>query len=164
VDAEGVDRIRGTETFAAVTLGIDNPRWVGVPFVLRSGKALARDRREIVVHFREIPCWPFEGSAAPRANALRFELSPDRLALDVNINGPGDPFDLEPIELAHVLATQELTAYARLLLDVLAGDPILSIRADEAEEAWRIIEPIREAWHAGAVPLHEYPAGSEGPR
>jgi glucose-6-phosphate 1-dehydrogenase len=47
---------------------------------------------------------------------------------------------------------------------VLAGDPILSIRADEAEEAWRIIEPIREAWHAGAVPLHEYPAGSEGPR
>jgi glucose-6-phosphate 1-dehydrogenase len=161
VDETGVDAARQTETLAAVTLGIDNGRWAGVPFTLRSGKALARDRREIVVHFRQVPCWPFKASAAPRTNALRLELSPDRLALDVNINGPGDPFDLEPIEFEHVLARQELPAYGRLLLDVLAGDPILSIRADEAEEAWRIIEPIREAWRAGAVPLREYPAGSE---
>jgi glucose-6-phosphate 1-dehydrogenase len=163
VDEKGVDPARETETFASVTLGIDNERWAGVPFVLRSGKALARNRRVIVIHFRHVPCWPFEATAAPRTNALRLELSPDRLALDVNINGPGDPFDLESIALEHVLATHELTAYARLLLDVLAGDPILSIRADESEEAWRIIEPIREAWRAGAVPLREYPAGSEGP-
>jgi glucose-6-phosphate 1-dehydrogenase len=163
VDEEGVDPGRETETFAAVTLGIDNWRWAGVPFVLRSGKALARERREIGVHFRPVPCWPFEPAAAPRTNALRLQLSPDRLALDVNINGPGDPFDLEPIELEHVLTAQDLPAYGRLLLDVLAGDPILSIRADEAEEAWRIIEPIREAWRAGAVPLRAYPAGSGGP-
>ena len=155
---------RETETFASVTLGIDNERWAGVPFTLRSGKALARDRRVIVVHFRQVPCWPFEATAAaPRPNALRFELNPDRLALDVNINGPGDPFDVEPIQLERVLATHELTAYARLLLDVLAGDPILSIRADEAEESWRIIEPIREARRAGAVRLREHPAGCEDP-
>lgn len=162
VDERGVDPARQTETFAGVTLAVDTWRWAGVPFVLRSGKALSRDRREIVVHFRPVPCSPFGPGTAPRSNALRLELTPDRLALGVNINGPGTPFDLEQVELDHLLAPHDLPAYGRLLLDVLDGDPTLSIRADEAEEAWRIVEPIREGWRAGAVPLREYRAGSEG--
>ena len=81
----------------------------------------------------------------------------------MNINGPGDPFDLERIELDAELAPHDLSEYARLLLDILEGNPTFSIRADEAEESWRIVEPILEGWAYGLVPLLEYPAGSEGP-
>jgi glucose-6-phosphate 1-dehydrogenase len=85
------------------------------------------------------------------------------MALGVNINGPGDPFDLEHIELDAALAPQEISAYGRLILDVLKGDLTLSIRDDEAEESWRIVEPILTVWREGQVPLLEYPAGSAGP-
>jgi len=81
----------------------------------------------------------------------------------VNVNGPGDPFVLEKIELSAELAPQGMPAYARLLLDALEGDPTLSIRADEAEESWRIVEPVLRAWERNRVPLLEYPAGSDGP-
>ncbi len=158
----GVDAGRLTETFARVTLFVDNWRWAGVPFVLRTGKALGADRHEIAVHFRPVPHLPFEKSA-PAPNVLRLSLNPDRLSLGVNINGPGDPFDLEPAALAAELAPHEQSAYARLLLDVFAGNAVLSIRGDEAEESWRIVEPVLDAWAAGAVPLREYPAGSDGP-
>ena len=161
-DEPGIDPSRETETFARVTLRIDNWRWAGVPFVLRTGKALARNRREIQVHFRPVPHLAFEG-AAPRPNVLRLQMDPDRMALVVNINGPGDPFDLECVELDTRLAPQDLSAYARVLLAVLEGDVTLSIRGDEAEESWRIVGPILEAWASGRVPLREYPAGSDGP-
>lgn len=82
----------------------------------------------------------------------------------MNINGAGDPFGLEPVELDAELAPQDIPAYGRVLLGVLEGDPTLSIRADEAEESWRIVEPILDSWNEGRVPLLEYPAGSEGPR
>nr|MDQ3071617.1 glucose-6-phosphate dehydrogenase [Acidobacteriota bacterium] len=81
-----------------------------------------------------------------------------------NVNGAGDRLILEPIALQHTLAAQDLSAYARLLLDVLNGDPSLSIRDDEIEESWRIVTPILSAWADGSVPLVEYPAGSGGPR
>jgi glucose-6-phosphate 1-dehydrogenase len=163
VNEPGVDPRRETETFAQVTLRVDNWRWAGVPFVLRSGKALDKDRREIAIHFKPVPHLAFAQESDPRVNVLRLELNPDRMALGVNINGPGDPFDLEYIELDTDLAPQETSAYGRLLLDLLRGDLTLSIRDDEAEESWRIVEPILEAWHEGEVPLDEYPAGSSGP-
>ena len=163
VKEPGVDAKRETETFAQVTLWIDNWRWAGVPFVMRSGKALGEDRREIAVYFKPVPHLAFAGDAEPRVNLLRLELNPDRLALALNINGPGDPFDLEYIELDTDLAPQEISAYGRLLLDLLRGDLTLSIRDDEAEESWRIVEPILEAWRRGDVPLLEYAAGSAGP-
>ena len=162
VEEKGIDPNRGTETFAQVTLWIDNWRWAGVPFVLRSGKALARARQEIAVRFRPVPHLAFE-PCCPPANVLRLRLDPDQLTFGVNLNGPGKPFDLEHVELAAGFPPQELPAYARLLLDVLEGDYTLSIRADEAEESWRIVEPILEAWKTGRVPLQEYPAGSDGP-
>ncbi|WP_169977321.1 glucose-6-phosphate dehydrogenase [Tautonia rosea] len=161
-DEEGVDPDRRTETFAQVTLHIDNWRWAGVPIVLRTGKAMAADRHEIVIRFRPVPHLAFEQSPPP-SNILRLQLNPDRMALGVNINGPGDPFDLEHVELTTDCCRQELPAYARLLLDVIEGDTMLSIRDDEAEESWRIVEPILHAWSEGRVPLLEYPAGSTGP-
>jgi glucose-6-phosphate 1-dehydrogenase len=163
VDEPGVDPTRGAETFAQVTLAIDNWRWAGVPFCLRTGKALARDRREIAVHFQPVPHLVFDQATDPPPNVLRFQLDPDRMSLAVNINGPVDPFTLEEAELDLELAPHELPAYARLLLDVMHGDPTLSIRADEAEESWRIVEPILRGWDAGLVPLGEYPAGSANP-
>jgi len=159
----GVDPRRETETFAQITLWIDNWRWAGVPFVLRSGKALGQDRREIGIYFKPVPHLAFSRELNPRVNVLRLELNPDRMALGVNINGLGDPFDLDYIELNAVLARQEISAYGRLLLDVLRGDLTLSIRDDEAEESWRIVEPILEAWRDGQVTLFEYRAGSTGP-
>jgi glucose-6-phosphate 1-dehydrogenase len=162
-DEPGVDPARGTETFAEVTLEIDNDRWRGVPFRLRTGKALARRRAEILIHFRPA-CQPtFAEAADAPANLLGFGLDPDRLTLGVNLNGAGDPFRLEPATLERRLAPQDVPAYGRLLLAVLDGDLTLSIRGDEAEECWRITEPILAAWAEGAVPLREYPAGSAGP-
>jgi glucose-6-phosphate 1-dehydrogenase len=163
VHEPGVDPARGTETFAQATLWIDNWRWAGVPFVVRSGKALGKNRREIAVYFKPVPHLAFANEADPRDNVLRIELNPDRLALALNINGPGDPFDLETIELDTDLAPQEISAYGRLLLDLLGGDLTLSIRDDEAEESWRIVEPIQEAWRRNEVPLLDYAAGSDGP-
>jgi len=162
VDEEGIDPGRDTETFAQVTLWIDNWRWAGVPFALRSGKALARERREIAIHFRPVPHLAFAAQDPP-PNVLRLQLAPDRVAFAVNLNGCGEPFELEPVELDADFPPQDLPAYGRLLLDVLDGDCTLAIRGDEAEESWRIVEPFLEAWQARRVPLQEYAAGSLGP-
>jgi glucose-6-phosphate 1-dehydrogenase len=161
-DEEGIDPAHGTETFAQVTLWVDNWRWAGVPFKLRSGKALGRERREIAVHFRPVPHLAFEAND-PLPNVVRLLLEPDRLAVGVNLTRPGVLFPLERIELSADFTSQELPAYARLLLQVLEGDCTLSIRDDEAEESWRAITPILDAWAQARVPLLEYPAGSDGP-
>jgi glucose-6-phosphate 1-dehydrogenase len=164
VDEEGVDPERKTETFAQVTLSVDNLRWAGVSFVLRAGKALAGDRGEIAVHFKPVPHLPFQKAGEPRPNVLRVQLGPDRVASDVNINGPYDPFDLEQIELSAGFAPQEFfSAYERIFLDLLEGNTTLFVRGDEAKESWRVVEPILEAWEQELVPLLEYPAGSAGP-
>ncbi|CUQ65640.1 glucose-6-phosphate dehydrogenase [Candidatus Nitrospira inopinata] len=163
VEESGVRVERHTETFAQVTLAIDNWRWAGVPFVLRTGKALGRDRREITIHFKSVPHLAFGQDAQPVPNRLSIELSPDRIALSVNVNEPGDLCKLDCIELDKPFPSVGLPAYARLLVDILEGDPTLSIRDDEAEESWRIVEPILQVWREGGVPLIEYAAGSDGP-
>jgi glucose-6-phosphate 1-dehydrogenase len=162
VHEPGVEAARATETFAELLMHIDNERWAGVPFLLRSGKALARDRRTIAVHFRHVPHGAFE-HGEPCENVLRLDLDPDRMALEVNVNAEGDPFRLVCVALDTNLPAQRLPAYARLLLDALEGDITLAIRGDEAEEAWRIATPILDAWAAGRAPLREYRAGSAGP-
>ncbi|WP_129339277.1 glucose-6-phosphate dehydrogenase [Cellulomonas endophytica] len=162
VDAPGVEADRGTETYAEITLWVDTWRWGGVPFRLRTGKALGADRREIVVRFRPVPHRVFAG-AAPATNELRLQLDPDRMALRLNVNGLGDPFDLETVDLDAQLARQDPTPYGQLLLAVIDGDTRLSARAAEAEEGWRIVEPVLAAWAAGASPLRDYAAGSDGP-
>ncbi|SDD89409.1 glucose-6-phosphate dehydrogenase [Actinokineospora iranica] len=159
----GVDPDRGTETFAAMTCWIDNWRWAGVPFRLRSGKALGAARSEIAIRFRDVPHLVFGQGHEPEPNVLRMVLDPDRVELSLNLNGAGDPFDLEPACLGTDLAAQELPAYARLLLDVLDGDTTLSVGGAEAEEAWRIVDPVLATWSTETPPLLEYPAGSSGP-
>jgi glucose-6-phosphate 1-dehydrogenase len=135
-----------------------------VPFRLRTGKALARRRAEILLHFRPAGQPTFAEAADISPNLLRFGLDPDRLTLRINLNGAGDPFSLEHATLEHVLAPRDLPAYGLLLLAVMDGDRTLSIHGDEAEECWRITEPILSGWAEGAVPLQEYPAGSARPR
>jgi glucose-6-phosphate 1-dehydrogenase len=159
---DGVDPARQTETYAEITVTVDNWRWAGVPFRLRSGKALGADRQEIVVRFRPVPHLPFL-DAEPEPDVLRLSLSPDAIALEVNLNGAGDPFDLERQVLAARMAPHDLPAYGLLLRELLDGDTTLSISDVEAEESWRIVEPVLAAWAAGEVPLREYPAGSAGP-
>ena len=163
VDEHGVDPSRDTETYAEAEFRIDDPRWEGTPFRLRTGKALARARREILIRFRDVHDVVFEEAHAAPANALRLTLDPDTITLTLNINGAGDPFDLETVDLDARLAAQEIPAYGRLLLGVLDGDPTFSIRDDEAEEAWRVIEPTATGWRDGITPLGEYEAGSAGP-
>jgi glucose-6-phosphate 1-dehydrogenase len=163
VDEEDVDPDRGTETFAQVTLEVDTPRWDGVPFVLRTGKALGRDLGEVAVHFRPTSHAAFGQPEAAQPNVLRLLKGPDRVTLDVHVGGSVDPLEPEQVELGTVLPPQSLSAYGHLLLDALEGDPSLFVHAEEAEESWRIVEPIIDAWEKDEVPLLEYPAGSHGP-
>jgi glucose-6-phosphate 1-dehydrogenase len=164
VDEEGVDPERGTETFAEVVLEIEGWRWTGTRFVLRTGKALARRRKEAVVRFRPVPHLPFGGDAEPAANELRIGLDgPYDFVLSLTGMASGPPSHLAPLVLDAELSAPELPAYGRVLMDVLDGEGTLSIRGDEAEEAWRVVTPVLRAWADGRVPLEEYPAGSDGP-
>ncbi|MEU3985331.1 glucose-6-phosphate dehydrogenase [Streptomyces sp. NPDC026672] len=162
VDEDGVSPQRRTETFAEVELELDSWRWAGTKFRLRSGKALGADRKEVAVRFREVPHLPFGHGGEARPNVLRFELEPEGLALDLTGIG-AHAHELAPLSLSARMEPPELPAYGRLLLDVLTGNPALSIRGDEAEEAWRVLEPVLSAWDREIVPLEEYPAGSDGP-
>jgi glucose-6-phosphate 1-dehydrogenase len=162
VDAEGVAPARGTETYAEVTFRVEDWRWAGTPFRLRAAKAIGHERREIAVYFRSVPHAPFDDRDRP--NVLRFTLAPDAITLELNLNGEGDPFDLERVCLDATFPTQELPPYSLLLKEVVTGDATLSIRGDEAEELWRIVEPVLQAWERDEVPLEEYAAGSGGPK
>ncbi len=164
VKEEGVDPERDTETLAEVTLAIDNWRWAGVPFVLRSGKALARKRQEIIVTLKDVPHLPTGLSGHQSPAQLRISLSPDGIRLDLNINGEGNPFTLDRVTLGADFAEGELAPYGEVLSGILSADPTLSVRADAVEECWRIVTPILAAWRKGDVPMEEYRAGSEGPR
>ncbi|MBO0703623.1 MAG: glucose-6-phosphate dehydrogenase [Candidatus Dormibacteraeota bacterium] len=162
-EEEGVDPAHGTETFCEVELELESWRWSGTSFRLRTGKAMGRYRAEVAVRFRPVPHLPFKEAADPAPNVLRFGLDPETLALELTGIGPGPALELTPLTFRAQLQPAELPAYGRLLLDVLNDDPTLSIRGDEAEESWRIVDPVVAAWSRNLVPLEEYPAGSDGP-
>jgi glucose-6-phosphate 1-dehydrogenase len=155
---DGVDPARGTETLAELTLRLDADRWAGTPFFLRAAKAVGRERKEVVVRFRAVEDSPFAGDH-PK-NELRIGLAePGDITLEL---AGSTPSHLTPLALRGVLAEAELPEYGRVLLDFLSGGSTLSVRGDVAEEAWRIVDPVLEAWAGGRVPLDEYPAGSDG--
>jgi glucose-6-phosphate 1-dehydrogenase len=162
-DEPGVDPARGTETLAELTLEAATWRWAGVPFTLRSGKALGQARREIAITFRGVPHQPAGFTGATEPTVLRISLGPDRLTVELNVNGPGDPFTLDRGRLTADFGAGRLNPYGEVLNGLLDRDPTLSIRSEGAEHAWRIIDQIRTAWDTGHVPLEEYPAGSAGP-
>jgi len=164
VDEEGVDPSLDTETLAEIVCEVRTSRWTGVPFTLRSGKALGEKKAQIVVTLRPVRHIPEGLSGKPAdGGVLRIGLSPDRIELELNVNGGDDPFALRREVLSTKLGRSTLLAYTEVLSQVLDGDVALSVRADAAEECWRIIEPVLDAWKRGDVPLEEYAAGSDGP-
>ena len=161
-EEDGVEPERETETFAELALELDSERWAGTRFLLRAGKALSRRRKMAIVRFRP--------ERDPRLAGLPLEA--DANELWIGVDGPDDvslhltggaPQSPVPLALSATPPGSELPAYARVLLDILHGWSTLSIRGDEAEQAWRIVTPVLDGWADGAVPLEEYPAGSAGP-
>jgi glucose-6-phosphate 1-dehydrogenase len=161
VDEPGVDPGRGTETYASVTLAVENTRWAGVPFTLRSGKAMAEDSAEIAIHFRPRPRYLLDRYPGVEPNVLRIGLREPYVALTTTLNGPDQAAETRELELR--TAPMKHKPYANLILEMLHNDPTLFIRGDEAEEAWRIIEPVMSGWAAGDVPMQTYPAGGAPP-
>ena len=162
VHEDGVDPAHHTETFAELELRLDNWRWHDTTFRLRTGKALTRNRKDVAVHFRPVPHLPRGMHGDPQPNVLRFGLDPESVAVELSGIG-ARAHTLDPLTLTAQLEPAELPAYGRLLLDVFNRDPTLSIRGDEAEESWRVVTPVLDAWAKDLVPLQEYPAGSDGP-
>jgi glucose-6-phosphate 1-dehydrogenase len=159
------------DTFVALRLRIDNWRWSGVPFYLRTGKRLPQSASEVRVQFRPTPNVLFAARCGPRldANALTLRLQPNEgISLRFNGKVPGTSTAVRPVRMHFSYNTEfgayTPEAYERLLLEALAGDATLFIRRDEVEAAWTVVDPIRAAW--GDSPLNDrefYPAGSWGP-
>jgi glucose-6-phosphate 1-dehydrogenase len=164
-DEEGIDPTRRTETLAEVVLAVDTWRWAGVPFRLRSGKAVGAPRQEIAINFKQAQKMPTGLTGCDRADRLRISIGPraHALAVDLNINGPGDPWRLDHVTVRADFGAGELPEYGEVLKGVIDGDPTLSVRGDMAVDCWRVIEPVQRAWRGDEVPLEEYPAGSSGP-
>lgn len=160
---EGVDPANGTETLAEIALEIDNARWAGVPFVLRSGKAIGDPANEIRVHYRPVRWRPDGQTGDGTSEVLRFGFKPPRIELQFTAGGADMPFELEPVSVSGDLPKSAVTEYGEVIRGVLGDDPTLSIRGDVAVQCWRIVQPVLDAWQRGDVPLEEYPAGSAGP-
>jgi glucose-6-phosphate 1-dehydrogenase len=166
-----VSPISTTETYAALKLYVENWRWAGVPFYLRSGKRLARRRTEIVVEFQRPPLLLFEGTPMSRIdpNRLVLHIQPDEgIEFQLKAKRPGPKARVETVKLDFSYKdfgdTPAATGYERLLYDCMAGDSTLFHRTDMVEAAWRIATPIVDAWRALPAPdFPSYPAGSWGP-
>ncbi|MGH8986158.1 MAG: glucose-6-phosphate dehydrogenase [Acidimicrobiia bacterium] len=161
VDESGVDPARATETYAELTVRIENWRWAGVPFGLRSGKALGRNHAEIAIRFRRPPVHGPRVDVVP-SNALLIGLAEPYVRLTMNVNAADR--ELAATHLEMTSSPPSRPAYANLLLEMADCNATLALRSDETEEQWRIVEPVLAAWRAGDVPMLEYPAGSDGPR
>jgi glucose-6-phosphate 1-dehydrogenase len=158
---EGVAPDSTVETFAAVRLLIDNWRWAGVPFFIRSGKCMPMTTTEVVVTLRKPPLDVFDAYERTHADTLRFRLGPDVfIALQTRAKVPGEAMVGEDIELvARHEKGDEMTPYERLLGDALDGQTTLFARQDEVEEAWRVVDPILD----DVTPVHSYESGTYGP-
>jgi glucose-6-phosphate 1-dehydrogenase len=167
---KGVAPDSRTETFAALRLVVDNWRWAGVPFYLRTGKRMAKRVSEIAIRFHRTPHMIFRGDSPGVApNELVIRIQPDEgLSLTVAAKTPGPDLNLGPVGLdfryGEVFGAEPPEAYERLLLDALHGDSTLYGRADWVEKAWALLGPVLDAWaQASAAPPHLYEAGSWGP-
>ena len=168
----GVDPKSGTETYAAIRLSINNWRWQGVPFYLRSGKRFARRVTEIAVQFRRPPGTLFaqNKNLDLAANTLTFQIQPDEgLSLILNGKIPGLETRTQPVKMnfryATTFGSNTPEAYERLVLDAMIGDGTLFIRGDEAETSWKLYTPVLEHWKAqGQKGMDSYASGSWGPK
>ena len=161
-----------TETYVALKLAVETWRWSGVPFYLRTGKALAARDTEIVVRFRDVPLALFgcddshcSGGKLP-PNQLVFQLQPNEgIRLEIGAKQPGPLVDVAPVTMRFAykdaFRMQAQTGYETLLYDVLTGDQTLFQRADQIEDGWRVVQPLLDAWRRGQPA--DYAAGSDGP-
>lgn len=167
-DAPDVDPKSTTETYVAAKLEVDTPRWKGVPFYLRTGKALSARDTEIVVVFKPTR-GPFEGADPAKLppNQFIMQIQPhEGLQLDIVAKTPGLVLETTPIALdfryEDVFRIGHQNGYEILLYDILIGDRTLFTRADQIEADWRVVQPLIDAWATGEP--EEYPAGSAGPK
>ena len=160
-----------TETYAALKLTIDNWRWAGVPFYLRTGKALCTKRTEIAIKFKQAPFAMFRGTPVAKLsqNYMIISTEPtEGIELQFNTKVPGPTIDIDGVEMKFrykdYFKAEPSTGYETLIYDCMIGDNILFQRADSVEAGWQAVQPFIDAWKkAGAKGLQTYPAGSEGP-
>ncbi len=167
-DEGGVPEGSATETYVAARLEVDNWRWAGTPFYVRTGKRLRARSTEIALTFRPVPHVPFAG-ARIAADALIISVQPDEGAsLRMMAKVPGSGMIVRPVQMdfqyGSAFLRESPEAYERLLSDALLADATLFTRGDEAEAQWRVVQPIIDAWSAGGCPPPApYDAGSDGP-
>jgi glucose-6-phosphate 1-dehydrogenase len=166
----GVNPSSPVETFVALQVFIDNWRWAGVPFYLRTGKRLPKRASEISVQLKEIPPILFNANPASRLdpNVLSIRIQPDEgFSLGISSKLPGPDVRPYPVKMdfhyGSTFGASTPEAYERLLLDVMNGDATLFMRRDSVEAAWRWVMPILERWAEGSGPIPTYPAGEWGP-
>ncbi|MGW7199060.1 glucose-6-phosphate dehydrogenase [Streptomyces chryseus] len=166
---DGIDPKSKTDTYAAVKLEIDNRRWAGVPFYLRTGKRLGRRVTEIAVVFQRAPHSPFDHTATEELgqNALVIRVQPDEgVTVRFGSKVPGTAMEVRDVSMdfayGESFTESSPEAYERLILDVLLGDANLFPRLEEVEQSWRILDPIEEYWDKHGKPA-QYQAGTWGP-
>jgi glucose-6-phosphate 1-dehydrogenase len=168
-EEEEVDPESVTETYVALRLFVDNWRWAGVPFFLRAGKRMPKKATEIAIQFHSSPHTPFgrQDTESLEPNVLVVRVQPEEgVSLKIGAKVPGSGFEVSSVNMDLLYGTAFLEeapdAYQRLLLDLMLGDPTLFIRADEAEGAWRILDPVMRRW-SEEKGVDFYPAGTWGP-
>jgi len=167
----GVARNSGTETYVAMRLGIDNWRWAGVPFYLRTGKRLARRTTEISIQFKQAPFALFRDTPVDTLppNVLALQLQPDEGAsLQFGAKIPGPEIALGGVRMnfsyKDYFSTEPTTGYETLVYDCMIGDAMLFNRADGVEAGWAVVQPVLDLWQDDkTVPLEIYPASGAGP-
>jgi glucose-6-phosphate 1-dehydrogenase len=165
----GVKPESATETFVAMKLLVDNWRWSGVPFYLRTGKRLPRPVTEITIRFKRAPHMVFQGESV-EPNSLVLNIQPDEgISLSFGAKSPGSQMQIRPVTMdfqyRQAFGAGSREAYATLINDCIRGDATLFDRADSVEAAWGLVDPILEAWkNASPPPFPNYPSGSQGPR
>jgi glucose-6-phosphate 1-dehydrogenase len=170
-EEHGVDPDSRTETFVAIKFFIDNFRWAGVPFYLRTGKKLPTRVTEVVIYFKTTPhhLFEYQSDAEPINNQLILRIQPDEgVLLKIGMKVPGAGFRVQNMnmdyhysELSNIYLP---SAYSRLLLDCMQGDATLYSRSDAVEKAWECMQPILNAWKNNPdIPIYGYPAGTWGP-
>jgi glucose-6-phosphate 1-dehydrogenase len=169
-EEEGVAPDSQTETYLALRLEIDNWRWAGVQFYVRTGKRLARRATEVALAFKPVPFLPLPAGARDsiEPNTLVVRIQPDEgIEISFAAKVPGQAFRVRTVALdfsyLETFAEKSPEAYERVLHDALVGDATLFIRGDEVEECWRIVQPLIDEFAAGGLPVATYPAGSWGP-
>ncbi|WP_205472199.1 glucose-6-phosphate dehydrogenase [Nocardioides sp. SYSU D00038] len=169
LEEEGIRRTSTTETYAAVTLHVENRRWAGVPFYLRTGKRLGRRVTEVAVVFKRAPHQPFSETAVEELthNVLVIRVQPDEgMTLRFGSKVPGTAMEIRDVNMDFAyggsFTESSPEAYERLILDVLLGDPPLFPRHEEVELSWQILDPVLEHWERKGKP-EPYASGTWGP-